>query len=764
MDYTREEILGYIRQKSDHPMKMKELAKALSIPNPQYAQFRNIVKSLIDAGELVKLKRGRIGIAREMNMLVGTISITRGGTGFVAKEDLDQDILIPQSALDTALDGDKVMVRMTGQVSGRKAGAIVKVVERSGRNIVGVYHRSKHLGYVRADNPRIHRDIYIPSAHDQKAKEGEKVVCKLTVWDDPYINPEGEITERIGFPGEPGVDMKTVIKSFELPEEFPDEVLNAAEMATGRLSKGAEEGRLDLTRKCIYTIDPADAKDHDDGVSVERNGQGYRLGVHIADVSHFVQEGSELDKEALARGNSVYLPGMVIPMLPEILSNDACSLKPNRRRLAFSVFMEFDRHGKMLRWELADTVIKSAAKLAYEEVQEFFDSGAPKGKKGEKISRVAESLTLARELAKLLSQRRFAEGSLDFDLPEPIIEMDEQGEVLNISHKVRLEAHRLVEEFMLAANKAVALEMFRNAQPFIYRVHERPDLEKLESFSAMVARLGYKFPVSPQIRPKDLAQFLDQIKDEPEADFINELMLRSLKKAVYQRKNVGHFGLAFKHYTHFTSPIRRYPDLLVHRLLRKTKHGKYVPKFASRVESLIDTTANHCSETERVAEQAEREAIKVKQVQYMARHVGDEFDGIISGVTGFGFFVRLDNLGAEGLIRVSSIDDDYYNFDEERYSLIGRRTGRTFRLGDRVRVGIQSVDKTNNEISLFLLVKHGDDGVDEKESSKKSKGKSKSRGKAKSGGKKSDPQTGKKSDKSSRKKSGSRTRSLKKKR
>jgi ribonuclease R len=702
MAYTREQIVDFIRRKSSHPMKMRELAKALNISREEYPDFRSAVKALIDAGELVKLKRGRIGLAREMDMVVGPISISRGGIGFVEREGDAQDLLIPTHALHTALNGDRVMVRETGRQGDRRTAAVVRIVERAARNIVGTFHQGRHFNYVRPDNPRIHRDIYIPATETENARDGEKVVCELTVWDDPGLNPEGAVTERIGFPGQPGVDMKTVIKSYDLPEEFPEAVLDEAEGASAQLTKNAEEGRLDLTKECIYTIDPADAKDHDDAISIHRTTKGYRLGVHIADVSHYVETGTELDKEAFARGNSVYLPGMVIPMLPEILSNNVCSLKPNRRRLAFSVYMNIDSAGKLVSWQIADTVIKSVAKLSYEDVQDFFDNGIPAGRSGARIRRVADSLTLARELARLLSKRRFAEGSLDFDLPEAKITMNEKGEVIALSNKIRLESHRLIEEFMLAANRAVALEMFRKGLQFLYRVHDRPDMEKLQAFSHMMSRLGYKFPVSDTIRPRDLANFLERVKDAPEADFINELMLRSMAKAVYQRKNIGHFGLAFKHYTHFTSPIRRYPDLLVHRLLRIASDGTYPPAFAKRVNSIIDHVGDHCSETERVAEAAEREAVKVKQVQYMARHVGDEFNGIISGVTGFGFFVRLDNLGAEGLVRVSTIDDDYYHYDEQHYRLIGRRTGRTFRMGDPIKVGVLRVDKIGNEIELFL--------------------------------------------------------------
>lgn len=680
-------------------MKMKELAEALSISKSGYGSFRTAVKQLIEGGALVKLKRGRIGIPDEMNITTGQMAITKSGTGFLIREGEDRDILIPAARLHNALHGDKVMVRLTGLSGGRPSGIVIKVIERAQTNVVGIFRQGPSFAFVVPDNSRFHRDLYIPSRLTLRALEGEKVVAVLTSYDDPSRNPEGKIIERLGMPTARGVDMLTIMRSYNLPDRFPAKVLSQAEEAAEAFDSGDTTGRLDLSGDCIYTIDPADAKDHDDAVSVRKTKSGYRLGVHIADVSHFVRPGTMLDKEAFLRGNSVYLPGMVVPMLPELLSNDVCSLKVNRRRLAHSVFIEFNGKGEMLRWELADTIIKSKAKLAYEEVQQFFDDGSAPPK----IARVAENLGLARKLSQLLSKRRFAQGSLDFDLPEAKIILNDRGEVLELGHRVRLESHRLVEEFMLVANQAVALEIFRKALPFIYRVHDRPDLEKLQNFSHMMTRLGYRFPVSPTIRPIDMARFLERVKDVPEADFINELMLRSMQKAVYQRKNLGHFGLAFTHYTHFTSPIRRYPDLLVHRLLRQARGGKYPPAFAKRIVSVIDNVGKHCSETERVAESAERQAVKVKQVAFMARHVGDLFGGIISGVNGYGFFVRLDNLGVEGFVRVSSLDDDYYSFDEKSYSLVGRRNRRSFRLGDKIEVGVMRVDKLKSELDLFVV-------------------------------------------------------------
>lgn len=698
MPLTPDAILQFIRSETPRPMRLKELARAMNVSQEEYPSFRRTVKKLIAEGALVMLKRGRIGPPDQLDMAVGTISINRSGRGFLEVEGADQDIMILEGGLGTALDGDRAMVKLVGERSGRPAGVVIRVLERSGRNIVGVLHTKNEMLFVHPDNPRIHRDIHIPRHDSLHAQEGEKVVARLTAWDDPHTSPCGVIIERLGQPSAPGVDMLAIIKSYNLPEAFSDDVLNEAEKAAAMDIKKEMARRTDLTRECIYTIDPFDAKDHDDAVSIVRTPHGYRLGVHIADVSFYVAEGSALDAAALERGNSVYLPGMVIPMLPEVLSNDVCSLRPNRLRLAHSVIMDFDRHGKVLGWKILDTVIRSQAKLSYEEVQDFFDGKAATPG----VQRVADSLLLARELATLLTRQRAQEGSLDFDLPEAKIILNKQGEVLELGDKVRLESHRLIEEFMLAANRAVALEAFSTGQPFLYRVHEKPSLAKLTAFSEMMRRLGYTFHVSPHIKPIQFARFLNQVKGRPEEDFINELMLRSMQKAIYQRENIGHFGLAFTHYTHFTSPIRRYPDLLVHRLIRKLRQGMYPAAFARRVTGLIDRVGRHCSETERIAEAAEREGVRTKQVAYMARHVGDEFEGVISGTVAYGFFVRLTNLGAEGLVRLSSIDDDYYHYDEKQYRIIGRHTGRIFRMGDPVKVVVDSVKTELNEINLTL--------------------------------------------------------------
>ncbi len=697
MDHST--LLAAIRKNTDHPMKLKELSRALGIAEGEYSRFRKLVKELIDRGDLVRLKRGRIGLAAELNVLVGEFQMTKSGLGFLLREPPDPDVRIPPFATGTALDKDTVMVRLT-RSGEQPTGEVIRVVERSERNIVGVLRRRRHYVYVEPDNPRIHRDIYIPDAELHGARDGDKVVAQLAEWDDPHLQPIGTICERLGRPHDPGVDMLSVIKSFDLPESFPDVVLNEAELLAAKANRMGRRGRIDCRSDIVYTIDPADAKDHDDAISVTRSENGgFRLAVHIADVATFVKPGSALDKEAYRRGNSVYLPGTVIPMLPEALSNDVCSLRPDRDRLAHTVWIDFDARGIARSWETGDTIIRSAAKLSYEEAQAFLESG----QRPDTVSaEVAENLRAAQELARLLTQQRFNDGSLDFDLPESQIILDDDGTVIDLRRKPRLEAHRLIEECMLAANRAVALEAKKHRRLMLYRVHDKPDHEKLEAFAYMVKRLGHHFPVSKSIHPRQFGDFLQSIKDQPESDFINELMLRSMQKAVYQRDNIGHFGLAFPHYTHFTSPIRRYPDLIVHRLLRQMRANRYPKNYTEETSAMLDQVGRWCSETERVAETAERQAIKIKQVQYMRDKVGEVFDGVISGVQPYGFFVRLDPWGVEGMVRISAIDDDYYVHEEENYRLVGTRRRRVFRLGDTVRVQVMRVDIDHHEIDFAL--------------------------------------------------------------
>lgn len=702
MKISKTFISDFLAYKAGRPLKLKELALELNISKKEYVKFRSLVKEMIDQGQLVKLRRGRIGIPSEMNLVVGTIAIARNGIGSITLESGDP-ITIPRTETFTALDGDKVMVRIEVDLRDDRFGKVIKVLDRVPQNILGIFHKGDNGNFITPDDRRIRRDILLAGSKTKKAVEGERVVAIITFWDDPYRNPEGEVIERLGFPGNPKTDMMTIIRKYDFPEEFPAQILQQAKQSEKQFTETERKRREDFTKDIIYTIDPADARDHDDAISVEKIKDGYRLGVYIADVSHFVRSDTLLDKEAFERGNSVYLPGRVIPMLPESLSNNLCSLKPDCNRLVYAIVIDYDNKGKMLDFRLAEGVINSRAKLAYEEVQEFFNNG----KKTAPIGKVADSLKRARRLAAILQKNRIADGSLDFGLPEAKITLGKNGEIVEIGNRVRLESHRLVEEFMLAANRAVALYMSRLAQKFLYRVHERPNQEKIEAFSYLVSTLGFRFPASPEIKPIQFSRFLKRIKGKPEEDFLNELMLRSMQKAVYQQKNIGHFGLAFSHYAHFTSPIRRYPDLMVHRLLKKLKNGRYPEKLNKNLDTVLKHVGDHCSETERSAERAERDAIKMLQIAYMSDRVGDEYEGVISGMLNFGFFVRLNEIGVEGMIRLSSLDDDYYNFDEKRFRLVGRQTGRIFRLGDRVKVGLLSIDIPKSELNLFLIESGG---------------------------------------------------------
>jgi ribonuclease R len=684
--------------KANRPLKVKEIANEIGVSADDYNSFRSLVKEMVNEGRLVKLRRGRIGIPSELNLVVGNISITRQGKGTVVTETGDS-IDVEPNKLHTALDGDKVMLRVGTHPERPKSGAIIRVLERAHKNIVGIFRKGRNFSTVIPDDKRFRRDIYIPGRRAKRARDGDRVVVTITSWEEPYQNPEGRIVEVLGDPEQPGVDILTVIKKYNLPETFPDQIIREAESIDTKILGQEARRRKNFSHEIAYTIDPADAKDHDDAISVRKIRGGYRLGVYIADVSFFVAPGGKLDKEAFDRGNSVYLPGEVIPMLPEKLSNDLCSLKPHRRRLVMAVIIDFDSAGKVKKTQITEAIITSRAKLSYEEVQDFFNTG----RAGKRIEKVAPSLLLAKELASLLQKNRMKNGSLDFDLPEARIVMNKKGEVVEIGNRVRLESHRLIEEFMLTANQAVAMHFTRHAAKLLYRVHDRPDMEKLNAFSYMMSTLGYKFPVSENMKPIQFARFLDKIKSRPEEGLINELMLRSMQKAVYQPKNIGHFGLAFKHYAHFTSPIRRYPDLIVHRLLRQLKNGRYPVALDKKLGSILTHVGKHCSETERNAEAAEREAVRYKQTIFMKQRLGEEYKGVISGVLSFGFFVRLNTMGAEGMVRLSSINDDYYSFDESHHRLVGRRTGRIFRMGDPVTVSVVGVDVAKNEINLALV-------------------------------------------------------------
>jgi len=708
MKLYQEQILEFMSQGAYRPLKLRELARDMKIPDEEYGSFRRMVRSMLRGGVLVKIKRGRLGLPDKLNLVVGNLVSTRDGYGFVVPEVKSEDVYIRAEDVGTALHGDRVVVRLYGRRSGpTREGTIIKILKRARTNLVGTYHQRKFLNFVEPDDHRIQRDIYINPIDSKEAQDGQKVLVSLEEWIDPHLGPQGKIVEVLGYPDDPGMDILTLIKDHGLPLSFPEEVEKEIEELPQKIGEKELERRKDFRNKNCFTIDPSDAKDHDDAVSLERKADGnYLLGVHIADVSYYVKENSALDREALKRGNSIYLVDRVIPMLPEKLSNDLCSLKPQRNRLTLSCLLELDPEGELVKYQIVEGVIRSKAKLDYDEVQKLFDSGTSTPR----LKGIEDDLLEMKKLSQRLLEKRIAKGSLDFDLPEAKVVLGKDGKVQEIFEVARLESHRLIEEFMLLANQTVARHVSRLGAPFLYRVHEEPDTEKMQAFSDFVATLGYSFKFSGKIRPKKIQRFLKSVEGKPEEELINELLLRSLKKACYQPENIGHFGLAFAHYTHFTSPIRRYPDLLVHRLLKeieqseihRIENGEYKLERQNQLLHRLPRIGEITSETERLADEVERESIRIKQIEYMKDKLGEEYEGLISGVVPFGFFVRLDNLLAEGLVRVSSLEDDYYIYDEKRHRWVGRHNKKIFKLGDRVKVLVTRVDKEEKQIDFVL--------------------------------------------------------------
>jgi ribonuclease R len=703
MSVNQEKILQFLSSRPHKPLKLRELAKLMEIGEADYGSFRRAVRSMLRDGLLVKIKRGRIGLPAKVNVVAGRLVSGRGGYGFVVPDDGTEDVYVRDENMGQAFHGDRVLVTILAKTRGpAREGTVTKILKRAKQDLVGTFHRSKFSDYVTADDQKISREIYVAPEDSRDAKDGQKVVVSLLDWPDVHTGPEGKIAEVLGYPDDPGMDMLSLIKEFSFPISFPEEAEEEADAILAKVNKGDLQSRLDLRNANCFTIDPADAKDHDDAVSLEVKPDGScLLGVHIADVSHYVKENSALDREALKRGNSVYLVDRVIPMLPEQLSNNVCSLRPNRVRLTYSVLMEVDSEGKRIGYQIRESVIKSRAKLNYDQVQKFFDAGSA----DRRLEPLKSDLLEMRTLSRKLLERRLVRGSLDFDLPEARVVLGKDGRVSDILQVARLESHRLIEEFMLLANQTVAEHVARISVPFLYRIHEEPDRDKMEAFSDFVSTLGYSFSIGGRVRPKKIQKFLKSLEGKPEESLVNEILLRSLKKACYSPENVGHFGLAFSHYTHFTSPIRRYSDLIVHRILKELEGRRYTTKRQVQMLGRLPKIAEITSEREKLAEEAERESVKIKQVEFMQEKLGDQFEGLISGVVPFGFFVRLDGSLAEGLVRISSLGDDYYVFDEKGRRFIGRRSRKIHKLGDRVKVQVIRVDKEQKQIDFVLAGK-----------------------------------------------------------
>jgi len=701
MSVSPDRIVDYLRERSNRPLKPRELARALKIPPGEFAEFHDQLRAMEEQGLLYRVRTHRYAAPEKINLVVGRLQTIRSGAGFVEPEAGGDDLFIPSHALGSAIDGDRVVARVEyrRRRAGRPEGRVIKVLERGRSTIVGMYHPARNFGFVVPDDRKITRHLFVPPGSDGGAREGDVVVARVTNWGDEHLGPSGEVERVLGAAGEASVDTLSILFSRELPLEFPPEVEHEAERirALG-IPADTLARREDLRDLLVFTIDPADARDFDDALSIRPlSGGRVEVGVHIADVSAYVAPGGAIDEEALRRGTSVYLVDRVVPMLPEALSGDLCSLKPDVDRLAVTLLMELDRSARVRSARLTRSVIRSRHRLTYEDAQQVLDGGdAPDEATGEALRELVA-------VSRVLRRNRLRRGSLDFDLPEARVLLDTGGHPTDIQRVLRLESHRVIEDFMLLANETVA-EMATGAQmPFIYRIHERPDSDRIEQLRAFAATLGHRLGgSSDSIEPKDLQRLLEKARDEPEAKLLSTIVLRSMKQARYGVEPIGHFGLAAKHYTHFTSPIRRYPDLVAHRLLAHAFIDKDIAPHEIDGTGLPEI-ALRSSERERVAADAERDSIDLKKVEFMERHLGDRFTGTISGVTAFGLFVLLDDVFVEGLIHVSTLVDDFYHFAEDQYALIGERTRRTFRLADPVEVQVASVSREDRRIDFQLM-------------------------------------------------------------
>lgn len=707
----RKQIVNYLKGQRGQTFKPKQLSKSLSIRKDRYRDFKRWLRDLANEGKIERFRKNTYGYPEDKKVVEGKLSVTSKGFGFVLIDD-GPDIFIGYDNLRNAMDGDLVKALVFKKSFGKNPeGKVLEILERSTENIVGIFRSTKKGGKVIPEDERLKSSLYIspgkmtPEDGGEPAKDGQIVVANLEEWADPRENPQGFIVEILGYPDESKMDLKIVAKSKDLDLEFPKAVIDNVRQIQEPDWEKELERRLDLRDEVCFTIDPEDAKDFDDAVSFKQLPNGrFKLGVHIADVSHFVKQGTAVDREAWKRGTSVYFVKHVIPMLPERLSNELCSLRPNEDKLAYSVIMEMDSSGKVYDYDIRESVIRSNHRFAYEEVEEII-----KGADHE----YADTIHLMQMMSQALQRERETLGSIDFDIPEPIFSLDDDGVPYEVKPSERLNAHRLIEEFMLRANRTIAERIARKDKgknerwPFVYRVHEKPNREDIEAFLTLLKNLGISYDIKGKIEPEDYRHILEIVENLEFKDFIEKVALRSMTKAKYSPQNVGHFGLAFDKYTHFTSPIRRYPDLVVHRLLKQyTREGK--PKDPDSLEQYLVDTCENSSEMERNALEAEREYAKIKSMEFLAQKVGETFDGIISGVTSFGAFVELTHYLVEGLVPMSRMDDDYYEYDKDNFCLVGRRTGNRCRLGDRVKIRVHDVSVDDRE-AVFVFVDSDND-------------------------------------------------------
>ena len=696
-------LLALMEDPAYVPMKLKELAMLLDVPRERREELKEVLDALIAEGKIGLSRRGKYG-KPERSLLTGTFSGTGKGYGFVTVEGLEQDIFIPAERTKDALHGDKVQVTAEPARPGRRPeGTVLRVLERANQTLVGYYQKSRHFGFVIPDNQKIGADVFIPEGKDLGAVTGHKVVVRLTDYGGERKKPEGVITEILGHVNDPGTDILSIVRAYGIPEEYPPEVMAQTAGMPEEVRPEELAGRRDLRAWQTVTIDGEDAKDLDDAITLTREPFGYRLGVHIADVSHYVTENSPLDEEALRRGTSVYLVDRVIPMLPHRLSNGICSLNAGVDRLALSCIMDIDGQGRVLGHEVAETVIQVDRRMTYTAVNAIVTDRDEALM--EEYRDFVELFDTMKELADILRQKRHQRGSIDFDFPETKVILDEKGRPVEIKPYERNAATRIIEDFMLMANETIAEDCFWQNLPFLYRTHENPEPEKMKRLGVFINNFGYSIRTqNGEVHPKELQKLLEKIEGSEAEALISRLTLRAMKQAKYMPVCSGHFGLAAKYYTHFTSPIRRYPDLQIHRIIKENLKNGISPERRAHYDRILTGVAVQCSAMER---RAERETVKLKKCQFMEDKIGEVFEGVISGVTGWGFYVELPNT-VEGLVRVSELRDDYYVFDETRMELAGELGGRTYKLGQKVRVAVAGTDRLTRTID-FVTAEEDED-------------------------------------------------------
>lgn len=707
MDQTFERrkklIYDFICDEFYVPMKLKELAILLQVPKDQRKELKAIMDSLEAEGKVHVSKKGKY-TKGEAKRIVGTYQAHARGFGFVAVEGEDDDIFISEDDTNGAFHGDQVEVTIKSAPDGkRREGKVVRILSHGTTRLVGYFQKNKNFGFVVPDNQRFIKDVFVPLERSKGAVTGHKVVVELTKYGGDNKKPEGKIVEIIGHVNDPGTDIMSIVKGYDLPIEFPEKVLNQAERVAKDVSTADMAGRMNIRDWQMVTIDGEDAKDLDDAISLTKEGENYKLGVHIADVTNYVQEKSALDREAYKRGTSVYLVDRVIPMLPHILSNGICSLNEGEDRLALSCIMTINDKGNVVDYKIAETVICVDRRMTYTSVKKILEEQDEEECK--KYEEFVPMFQMMEKVAGILREKRKKRGSIDFDFPETKMVLDEQGKPIELKPYDRNVATKIIEDFMLLANETVAEHYFWQEIPFVYRTHEQPDEEKIQKLAIFINNFGHSMHIANNaVRPKEIQKLLVKVEGTNEEALISRLALRSMKQAKYTPENTGHFGLATTYYCHFTSPIRRYPDLQIHRIIKEDLRGRMNENRREHYEKILPEVTKQCSARERLAEEAERETIKLKKVEYMEEHIGEVFEGVISSITKWGIYVELPNT-IEGLVHVTNMHDDHYDYIEERFEMVGEHTRKVYKLGQTVYIVATGTDRLQRTIDFEFVEK-----------------------------------------------------------